>query len=53
MATISPEARRELVVAAAERYQQSTAAERRRILDEFIALTGLEMATEKGTPVAT
>ena len=28
------------MVVAAERYQRSTAAERRRILDEFVALTG-------------
>ena len=40
MSTISPEARRELVAAAAERYRQSTAVERGRILDEFVALTG-------------
>ena len=38
--SISPEARRELVAAAAERYRQSTAVERGRILDEFVALTG-------------
>ena len=40
MSTISPEARRELVAAAAERYRQSTAVERGRTLDEFVALTG-------------
>ena len=40
MSTISPEARRELVATAAERYRQSTAVERGRILDEFVALTG-------------
>ena len=40
MSTISAGARKELVVAVAERYQTSTAAEKRRILDEFVALTG-------------
>ena len=40
MSTISPVARQELVTAVAERYQQSTAAGKRRILDEFVALTG-------------
>ena len=40
MSTISPAARRELVAAVAERYQQSTAAEKRRILDDFVGLTG-------------
>ena len=40
MSTISAGARQELVVAVAERYQTSTAAEKRRILDEFVALTG-------------
>ena len=38
--TISPQARQELVTAVAERYQRSTPAERGRILDEFVALTG-------------
>ena len=40
MSTISPQARPELVTAVAERYQRSTPAERGRILDEFVALTG-------------
>ena len=40
MSTISPAARQELVAAVAERYQQSTATEKRWILDEFVALTG-------------
>ena len=40
MSTISAGARQELVVAVAERYQTGTAAEKRRILDEFVALTG-------------
>ena len=40
MSTISPEARRELVTAVAERYQHSTSAEKGWILDEFVALTG-------------
>ena len=40
MSTISPQARQELVTAVAERYQRSTPAERGRILDEFVALTG-------------
>ena len=40
MSTISPQARQELVAAVAERYQRSTPAERGRILDEFVALTG-------------
>ena len=40
MSTISPDVRRELVAAAAERYRQSTAVERGRIPDEFVALTG-------------
>ena len=40
MSTISAGARQELVVAVAERYQTSTTAEKRRILDEFVALTG-------------
>ena len=40
MSTISAGARQELVTAVAERYQTSTAAEKRRILDEFVALTG-------------
>ena len=34
------QARQELVAAVAERYQRSTPAERGRILDEFVALTG-------------
>ena len=40
MSTISPQARQELVTAVAKRYQRSTPAERGRILDEFVALTG-------------
>ena len=40
MSTISPAARQELVTAVAERYQQSTAVDKRWILDEFVALTG-------------
>ena len=40
MSMISPEARQELVTAVAARYRQSTPAERERILDEFVALTG-------------
>ena len=40
MSTMSPEGRRELVAAVTERYQRSTPAERGRILDEFVALTG-------------
>ena len=40
MSTMSPEGRRELVAAVIERYQRSTLAERGRILDEFVALTG-------------
>ena len=40
MSTISPETRQELVTAVADRYRQSTAAEKRLILDEFVALTG-------------
>ena len=40
MSTMSPERRRELVAAVIERYQRSTLAERGRILDEFVALTG-------------
>ena len=40
MSTMSPEGRRELVAAVTERYQRSTQAERGRILDEFVALTG-------------
>ena len=40
MSTISPQARQALVTAVAERYQRSTPAERGRILDEFVALTG-------------
>ena len=40
MSTISPQARQELVAAVTERYQRSTPAERGRILDEFVALTG-------------
>ena len=40
MSTMSPEGRRELVAAVIERYQRSTPAERGRILDEFVALTG-------------
>ncbi len=40
MSTISPAVRQELVTAVTERYQQSTAVEKRWILDEFVALTG-------------
>ena len=40
MSTMSPEGRRELAAAVTERYQRSTPAERGRILDEFVALTG-------------
>ena len=40
MSTMSPQARQELVTAVAERYQRSTPAERGRLLDEFVALTG-------------
>lgn len=40
MSTISTGTRRELVRAVADRYQQGTAAEKRLILDEFVALTG-------------
>ena len=40
MPTMSSGARQELVTAVAERYQQSTSAEKRLILDEFVALTG-------------
>ena len=40
MSTISPGTRQELVTAVADRYRQSTAAEKRLILDEFVALTG-------------
>ena len=40
MSTISPQARRELVTAVAERYRRSTPAEKGWILDEFVALTG-------------
>ena len=40
MSTMSPEGRRELVAAVTERYRRSTPAERGRILDEFVALTG-------------
>ena len=40
MSTISTGTRQELVRAVADRYQQGTAAEKRLILDEFVALTG-------------
>ena len=40
MSTMSPEGRRELVAAVTERYRRSKPAERGRILDEFVALTG-------------
>ena len=40
MSPISPQARQELVTTVAERYQRSTPAEKRWILDEFVALTG-------------
>ena len=40
MSTISAGTRQELVTAVADRYQQSTSAEKRLILDEFVALTG-------------
>ena len=40
MSTISPQARRELVTAVAERYRRSTPAEKGWVLDEFVALTG-------------
>ena len=40
MSKISAVARKELVAAVAERYQVGSAAEKRRILDEFVALTG-------------
>ena len=38
--TSRPETRQELVTAVADRYRQSTAAEKRLVLDEFVALTG-------------
>ena len=40
MSTISAGTRQELVTAVADRYRQSTSAEKRLILDEFVALTG-------------
>ena len=40
MSTMSSGARQELVAAVAERYRQGTSAEKRLILDEFVALTG-------------
>jgi hypothetical protein len=40
MATISAGARRELVNVAGERYRQACRKDRRRVLDEFVALTG-------------
>ncbi|MBE3063430.1 MAG: hypothetical protein IMZ69_00190 [Spirochaetes bacterium] len=40
MATMSPAARRELVLAVVERYQSVQADQKGQILDEFIALTG-------------
>ena len=40
MSTISPGTRQELVTGVADRYRQSTATEKRLILDEFVALTG-------------
>lgn len=40
MSTVSPEARRELVNAIRDRYLASSAFEKQRILDEFVALTG-------------
>ena len=40
MSTMSPEGRRELVATVIERYLRSTQAERGRILDEVVALTG-------------
>ena len=40
MSTMSPEGRRELVAAVTGRYRRSKPAERGRILDEFVALTG-------------
>ena len=40
MSTISQGTRQELVTSVADRYRQSTAAEKRLILDEFVALTG-------------
>ena len=40
MADISPEARRELVQAVAVRYQTARGDQKRRILDEFIAVVG-------------
>ena len=51
MSTISPEARQELVMAVAARYRQSTPAERGRILDEFVALTGYhhKLDTDNGS----
>jgi hypothetical protein len=39
MAEISTAARQELVQAVGERYREGTAAAKRRILDEFVALT--------------
>ena len=39
MSTITPGTRQELVTAVAVRYRQSTAA-KKRLMDEFVALTG-------------
>jgi hypothetical protein len=40
MSTVSPETRRELVKTIRDRYLASSAPDKQRILDEFVALTG-------------
>ena len=50
MSTISPGTRLELVTAVADRYRQSTAAEKRLILDEFVALAPVICCAARAVP---
>ena len=59
MSTVNKKTRLELVVAVRDRYGAATKTDKRRILDEFVALTGyhrkhairvLAVATDAGTP---
>ncbi|MCY3813576.1 MAG: hypothetical protein OXH15_17425 [Gammaproteobacteria bacterium] len=48
MSTMSSGARQELVAAVAEGYRRGTSAEKRSILDEFVALTGTTASMPSG-----
>jgi hypothetical protein len=50
MTKISSEVREELVRALAHRYRESDRLAKRRILDEFVALTGYHRASSRSCP---